>query len=106
VNSLYGWLSAVNSLYGWLSAVNSLYGWLSAVNREHRDIYRVSEELIPLHITRKAVNGFWKAISFQAGDKKVFSCQDCGDKPNTLVIDGVCIGIRLEHLEGEDIFTP
>jgi hypothetical protein len=68
---------------------------------------RVSEEeLIPLHIMRKAVNGFWKAISFQAGDKKVFSCQDCGDKPNTLVIDGVCIGIRLEHLEGEDIFTP
>ena len=55
---------------------------------------------------RKAVIGFWKSLEFEGGDKTVFSCEECGDRPDTLVIDGVCIGIRLEHLEGSDIFTP
>ena len=56
------------------------------------------EDIVTLDSWKEAVRRFWLDI-LKLDMKKSFSCETCGDLPQTLVFDGIALGVQVEKLK-------
>ena len=64
------------------------------------------EELLPWYVWNKAVRLFWKDV-LNLPLEKLFTCDDCGPRPDYLCMDGVSIGMMVDKVQKEgNLFVP
>ena len=101
--------SSLNDLLcDWSHGAVSLYGWIEGKNRRLRDQYGLDP--IPYYIFQNAIHEYFDHLYF-GKESEVFGCPPFGPLPDSVVIDAVSMGIRMEHLtiknEGRmDISSP
>ena len=91
--------SSLNDLLcDWAHGAVSLYGWIEGKNRRLRDQYGLDP--IPYYIFQTTIHEYFTHLDF-GRESEVFGCHPCGPLPDSVVIDAVSMGIRIEHLINE-----
>ena len=57
-----------------------------------------SDDIISLKSWKLAIHIFWRNI-LKLDLLKSFSCDSCGDRPSTLVFDGIALGVQIKNVE-------